>query len=163
MSERQGQLLACDPDGTTRWVPNTYEAIKDGLHGAMLDYVRPNRQAGFYVDDEGMLTGLPLNVPVSLMAGMALYGPAVLTAADPDAEGETVAPTETAAKALEAMAEAWRHVVADAARKGQDVRVYPEPGRIPPPQFINFKSEEDFLRYLSGEEVPGEDDARPDR
>jgi hypothetical protein len=153
---REGELLAVDPDGTARLVPNTYEGIKAGLHDATLDFVRPNDQAGFYVDDNGMIEAQPLNVPVSVMAGMALYGSAVLCGPDPDPTGETLPPTEMAVNALTAIAEAWRHVVADAARKGQVIFVYPEPGRIPPARFISLEDEGAFMRYLFGDEVPDE-------
>jgi hypothetical protein len=153
MSKDRGQLLACQPDGRCALVPCTYEGIKEGLNGATLDFVR-GRGAGFYVDDNGMIDELPLNVPASLMMGMVLYGPVVLCAPFPDEEGDTLPPTEEVAQVLAGMADQWSIVVADAARKGQSV-VFPtaNANTIPPPQVIGM-SQEEFDRFLLTGETP---------
>jgi len=64
---------------------------------------------------------------------MALYGPVVLCAADPDGEGETQPPDELSVNAMLGLAEAWQRVVADAARKGQDVMVQANADTVPGP------------------------------
>ena len=142
------ELYACDPDGTFTTVECSYEGIKQGMHGATIDFVQAH-DTGFFVDDEGMLNGGQLNVIASMMTGLALYGPVVLCAGEPDRNGDTVPPPEGAARAMEAMAEAWRHVVADARRKGQEPFVAASADTLPMPTIIALPDD-----WLPGDPLP---------
>lgn len=142
-------LLAVRPDGTTTWIENNYEAIKAALDGATLDAISLtmlDEEADYFVDDNGMVNGLPLNVCASMLAGVALYGPVVLTGY-PDANGDTTPPPQRTAKALENMAAVWRSVVEDATSKNQDVLPRADPDAVPPPTFIPMTDEE-FDKWL---------------
>jgi len=148
---RTGDLLAVQPDGTASTVPNTYEGIKAGLKGATLTLMRISRTAAYYLDDEGLLNASVFNAPASMLAGRAVFGPVVLVHADVTDEGETLAPIVADMNLLSSFADAWRHVLANAAATGQDLTVRSNGENIPPPQIMEFSSQEDFLRFLGGE------------
>lgn len=143
------ELLAVRPDGTWEMVECSYEGIKHGLNQATIDFLGAGT-AGAYIDDEGMLTGQPLNVPVSLFFGGALYGPVVLSAGQPDDEGNTQPAHPRAVTVLRDLAEQWQRVLADAARKGQRIEVFPDADTIPPPTIVAIESDEDIRRWLEG-------------
>ena len=147
-----GELYAIDTDGSVIPVANSYEGIKAGCGGATIDFLQANQHVGFYIDDEGMLNGQRLNVVVSLMAGRALYGPAVLTAADTDEDGNTLPPDEMSVRFAQILGVHWRQVVDDAAEKGQDPYVTANAETIPPPQIIGFGDADAFMRHLFGED-----------
>jgi hypothetical protein len=143
-----GVLLAISTDAVTREVPNSYPGIKDGCEGATIDFVRPHAGCGFYIDDNGMLENQPLNVVASVMAGMALYGPVVLTAADPDDEGDTLPPDEMALAYARSLCQRWRAVIADAGRKGQSLVLTADPDAIPPAEIVELS--DDMMRRIFG-------------
>jgi len=142
----EDQLLAVTPDGKYRLVPNTYEGIKEGA-GSPFDFVHSDF-VGMYIDDEGMLKELPLNVPASVFMARALYGPVVLCAAQPDDEGDTLPASKRQVDSLMAIARLWQEVVADAARLGQDVMVHAVEATIPPPTIVQL-DDAAFERYLT--------------
>lgn len=144
------ELLAVRPDGTWELVECSYQGIKRGLNEATLDFVSTG-PVGAYIDDEGMLTGQPLNVPVSLFLGGALYGSVVLCAGTPDASGDTQPASPAHVAMLRNLAEQWQRVIADAARKGQRIEVHPDADAIPPPFIVAIESEDDFRKWLEGE------------
>lgn len=148
------ELLACQPNGSITLVPNTYEGIKRGLNDATLSFLSAG-ETGMYIDDDGMVNGLPLNVPASLMFGIVLYGPIVLCAGQPDSEGETLPASAEAVAVLSGIADQWTHVVEDAARKGQNIEVLADPENIPPPTIIEL-TDEVFARFLETGELPTE-------
>lgn len=149
----KGILIAVQPDGALREVPCNYDGIKDGLNDATMDFVR-GQTVGVYVDDNGLIEGERLNVPVSLMFGRPIYGPAVLAAADPDAFGNTLAPSPDAVGAIKQIALAWRHVVAGARQIGQDVFVTANADTVPPPTVVAMTDDE-FKRWTETGEMPG--------
>lgn len=144
------ELIAVQTDGRWRMVENSYESIKQGLNGATLDFVTAG-PVGLFVDDNGMLEGLALNVAASMFVGGAIYGPVVLCAAEPDRDGDTVAAPPEAVEVFKGVAEQWLRVVRDAARKGQWIVVYADPDTIPPAVITSFDSAEAFMRWLEGE------------
>ena len=77
-----------------------------------------------------MLNGGALNVPASILTGMALFGPVVLTGGTDD-EGDTMCPSVEVAGALEAAASQWHSVTADAVDKGQNLTVIANPNTLP--------------------------------
>lgn len=148
-SDTSPNYIAVDPDGNFRPVPPTYDGIKDGVHDATFDVVRlPDGEHVLFIDDNGMLDGSALNIPASLLAGIALYGPVVLTG-DADDEGETQLPTLKAANAFMTLARLWQLVRADAERKNQLVDVFANADDLPPPTVVGL-TEDQFDRWLSG-------------
>ena len=104
-------LLAVLPDGTATEIPNTCEAIKLALDGATMDFHQVGNGVGVYLDDNGKNDRLPLNVPVSLFAGEAIYGPCVVANAMPDEEGDTLPPSMQAVQWFKFTCERWNMVV----------------------------------------------------
>lgn len=147
---RAGEVVAVATNGRVRRVPNTYEGIKDGVDQATIDYVGITERCGLYVDDNGMIEGQPLNVPASMFAGAALYGPVVL-AGGADDEGETLPPHPDAIELMESLAAMWRQVTHDAARKGQTTTFPANAATVPGPVFVSLDTEE-FDAYLRGEQ-----------
>lgn len=147
----KGELLAVAIDGTARWVPNTYEGVKDGLDGATLDAVRVSEKASFYINDNGIIERQALNIPASMFAGRAIYGPVVLMHGDPDAWGNEQPPRRDDANLMQAFCRSWQRVCADIKRLNQ-----PEPiirsddTLLPPPQIIDISGDEEFARWLEG-------------
>lgn len=142
--------LAVDPDGSFRDVPASYEGIKSGLNEATLDLVRlPDGQHALFIDDEGMLNGARLNVPASLFAERALYGPVVLVGPT-DEEGDSTPPTAQAHAAFRVLATMWAAAEADATAKGQRVEIVATAETIPPPEIFGL-DEGDFERWCSGD------------
>jgi len=132
------ELLACSVTGRLDVVPNTFEGIKHGLDGATLDFVIVSPTAGFFIDDNGMLNGQPLNIPASMYAGRALWGPIVLANANVDKEGETLPPEKLDVQALTALAGLWASAVATGLDMGQDLRAIApaNAATIPPPTIV---------------------------
>ena len=151
MSETIATLLAVSPDGTLKEVPCTYEGIKAGVGGGIIDLVRPHDEFAMFIDDEGMLNRQELNVPGSLMAGMSLYGSVVLVNGEPDDEGNTLAPDLMIRQILENLARRWRAVEKDMARKGQTMSAPADPDSIPPAVVQSFDTWEEMSEFLFGE------------
>lgn len=146
-------LIAIEPDGNVLIVPCSYEGIKFGLRGATLCFVRATEECGFYIDDEGMLNGQPLNIPVSVLIGRPIWGPAVLCHGEPDEEGDTLPANPGVMAAAQAMADQWVRVVESAARQGQTVvGLAADSATIPPPEVIMFADHDEFMSFLRGEE-----------
>jgi hypothetical protein len=149
-----GELLAVYEDGRTVRVDNTYEAIKEALHQGTIDLcAMPTPDAYLFLDDEGMIKELPMNVPASIMSGQCLFGPVVLVG-PADSEGETLPPPERILTAFENLAGVWRAVAQDALAKGQAIAVRADSNSIPAPQMISM-TEEEFAHFLETGEVPG--------
>lgn len=134
---RPDQLLVIRVDGTTEPVTNGYEGIRDAIDN-LIDFVQVTIDVGFYIDDEGMLRNQPLNIPVSMLSGRALYGPAVLCRGNPDDEGNTMPPSKTVVQYAQKMGLWWNNVVRAAINVGQDPYAYPNAETIPPPQIIGL-------------------------
>jgi hypothetical protein len=145
-------LIAVYPDGRYAEVANTYESIKEALNGATLDLVGLPDGSGLFVDDNGMIEGLTLNVPASIFASMCLFGPVVLCG-PPDEEGETQPPDERVVVGFLSLTTMWRSVCQDALRKNQRILVAADPDTIPPAQIIPL-TEDQFEAYLKGEWQP---------
>ena len=148
----RGQLLVIQVDGTTRMVPCRYEGIRDGVGDTAFDFVR-GVTVGAYIDDEGMLNGSPLNVPLSITFGRPLYGPGVLCAASPDGFGNTLPPPDEAVASMRALGIAWHRVVTEAVTVGQNVMIHANADTIPPPTVVAL-TEEAFSRWLETGEMP---------
>jgi len=145
--------LAVRPDGRWQYVAASYQGIKDGLDGATFDHVTVAEDVGIFCDDEGMMSGIDLNVPAALFIGIVLYGPVVLVGGV-DGNGDTQPPPERAVTMLVALADRWREVVEDGISKGQDVTVRADAATIPPPEVIAMTDEE-FQGFLNGTWRPG--------
>jgi hypothetical protein len=145
-------LIAVYPDGRYAECGNSYEQIKAAMNGATIDLVGLPDGHGFFVDDNGMIEELTMNVPASIFASIALFGPVVLCG-PPDAEGETLPPDERVANGFLALTMMWRKVCMDALRKGQRILVAADSSTIPPAQVISLTDEE-FDAYLRGEWEP---------
>jgi hypothetical protein len=149
---RKGELLAVYQDGTNKLIDNTYEAIKEAMNGAIIDLVGLTEDTAMFVDDNGMIEALTLNVPASLFAGRALYGPVVLCGAADD-EGETMEPPSDAFYAFQVLARMWGRVADDAKAKNQSLDIPANADTLPPPQIIEMTAEM-FDEYLRTGEVP---------
>jgi hypothetical protein len=110
-------LLVVRPDGTHDYIENNYEAIRDAIGGwieftVISDPVPMAPEGiGVYVDEEGILKDRALNVPVSIMAGRPLVGPAVICSAATGPEGETLIPTAPVARWIMNLADRWHAVI----------------------------------------------------
>lgn len=138
MKNSADRLVLVTVDGKYTEVENTYDGIKSALEQRPFDFVRGSEQFGCYLDDEGMLLGLALNVPVSLMLGRAIYGPAVCCNGATDDEGDTLPMEEGVRATLEFQCRAWQNVVATAGAVGQDPYSYANEDTIPPPTIITL-------------------------
>jgi hypothetical protein len=150
---RHGGLLGVNPDGTYFDVINSYNGIKDfiGFH-TPFDFIVVSQTAGFYIDDEGMLNGSSFNVPASMFALRALYGPIVLCAAAPDDEGDTLPPTGRDRTMLSMFAASWQRVTTDATRLGQNLHLAANPDTIPPAT-VTTLSDEMLRRFFGDDET----------
>lgn len=139
-------------DGTHRMIANSYRSIKLSMNGATITGVHLANDHSFFVDDEGMLVALTINVPASIFAGMVLYGPVVLCGPVDD-EGETMPPHPAMVTGLSALANMWSAVIKDAHMKGQEILTTANPDTIPPPQVVALTNEQ-FDAWLRGEFDP---------
>jgi Domain of unknown function (DUF3846) len=145
-----GTLIAVEPDGTWREVPNTYEGIRDGLHDVAFDYVQaghPPQAIGCYLDDEGMLNGAPLNLTVSLIVGRPLYGPVVVTGGV-DAEGNDFPPSARLGTFLAQLGDMVAQLRVGARHVGQSLDWPANPDTIPPTPVFTFDTEEEFEAWM---------------
>ena len=147
-----GQLMVCYQDGATRMIDNEYESIKRAMLGATITMVGLPREHAFFIDDNGMLDKLKINIPASLMWGGVLYGPVVLCG-PPDHEGETQPPHTDVLEALKSVASMWRRVIADALKKGQHILTEADPDVLPPPELIAL-TEDEFNEWMAGRWFP---------
>lgn len=144
------KLMRVDIDGTVTDVDNTYQGIRDGV-GGTITFVRVDARLGVYVDDNGLINGLALNPAASMIAGQALYGPAVLCAGDPDSEGDSVPLAARDRKGMAGVAERWSLVVRTAREfMGQEVTVYADPDTVPPPRIVPLPDD-----WMPGDPIPG--------
>lgn len=142
-------LLCIEVDGTVRDVEDGYESLREAI-GDTITFVFVDTRLGVFVDDNGLITSKALNPAVSMIAGRALYGTAVLCAGNPDEEGNSVPVAAKDRKGMIEIAGRWRMVVASAAEAGQDVRVYADPGTVPPARIVPWNF---------GDPIPGAPDA----
>ncbi len=136
---REGELLAVQPDGTWEFVPNTYEGVKQGMRGATIDFVIAHDDLGFFINDNGMLDGSPLNIAASVFAQRPLYGPVVACAPEPDDEGETLAADEGVINPLRGLARFVENLHKNAALVGQTLDFPANPDTIPPARIVSFE------------------------
>ena len=151
MTTTNTTLVLVNPDGLAVEVENSYRGIKDALDDRPFDFVFGNPRFGVYIDDEGMLLELPLNLPVSMVLGRAVYGPAVCCKGATDAEGDTLPMDDEVREFLLNVCARWGSVVASAQQVGQNPFAYACEDMIPPPTIIGFDSAEEMDAYLNGE------------
>lgn len=133
-------------DGEVTIIPNTYEGIKAALDGATMDFSQISDTLGVYLDDEGVLNRLPLNVPVSLNAGAPVYGPVVLCAAKPDSEGNTLPPTAHDVEWFRRVGERWNRVVVGIMVRGSgDPYARGNPDDLAPPIVLLMDEHGNFI------------------
>jgi len=147
-----GELTVIRPDCWHEPVPNTYEGIKAAMGGATIDLIR-GAEFSLFIDDEAMLNGSVLNVVASLMTGIALFGPVVVCALDPDAEGDSLPASPEVVEAFTSMADQWGRVLNDARRTGQDLTVVANAATVPGPTFIALSGAA-FEEYLTTGRLP---------
>lgn len=124
-------LFKVHPDGTVSAVANTYEGIKAALDGETLDFCRLSPTLGVYLDDNGINHRLPLNIPVSIYAGVPIYGPCVLAAADADSEGNTLPPIDHDVEWMRRVGDRWNQVVVQIMVRGSgDPYTYGSPDNL---------------------------------
>lgn len=141
-----GELLVIHPDATTALIPNQYDAIRTAL-GSYMDLCRGHGPVSAFVDDEGLLKNLRLNVVGSITLGRPVFGPVVLIAPEPDDEGETLPPDPNAVSAFQELASIWRSVLREALALGQDLRVSADVSKYPGPTIISLDHDE-FGKWL---------------
>lgn len=123
-------------------VPNTYEGIKEALHDKYLEFVRVSETASFFIDEEGMLNGSLFNVPASIFAGRPLWGPVVLVAARPDAQGDSLPAKQVDVELLQAFAMSWQRILTVANELGQQIVITSaNPDTVPPPRIVPMPPE----------------------
>lgn len=145
-----GQLLRIAEDATTSRIDNTYQGIRDAI-GNTFDYVYADPRLGAYVDDEGLLQELALNVVASMFVGVALFGPVVVCHGDPDDNGDTLPLDEGSMVAIESAAKMWQNVIDNATGAGQDITVNADSGTIPPFQVIPMPD-----NWMPGDPIAGQ-------
>jgi hypothetical protein len=151
-----GELFRVDVDGDYRYVPNGYDGIKAAIGlDTPFDFIVISPDCGYYIDDEGMLNGSPLNVPASLFAGRPIWGPVVLCATQPDDEGDTLPAPDKKVEWLRGLAARWHQVTVGAFAVGQDINQNKaDETTIPPARVISFATEEEFQAYLERGQIP---------
>lgn len=136
-------LLCIEVDGEVRDVDDGYESLRQAI-GDTITFVFVDARLGVFVNDNGLITGQPLNPAVSMMAGRALYGTAVLCAGNPDEDGNSVPVSAKDRKGMTEIAGRWRMVVATAAEAGQDVNVYANPATVPAARIVALPDDWNF-------------------
>lgn len=145
-------LLLVTPEGDVTEVPNSYDGIKDTLDGRPFDFVYGAPNVGCYIDDEGLLTGLALNVPASIIMIRAVYGPIVLCRGATSDDGDTLPPDDSLRAVMTLTAERWREVVRSAVAVGQVPFAYAEADTVPLPEVISL-TQEQAARFFGGEPI----------
>ena len=139
-------LYLIKPDGQVVPVANTYESIKASLDGATMDFSMFSPTGGLYLDDEGLLKGLPLNVVASFCAGRPMYGPCVLCAAQPDREGNTLPPDKDDVNTAAVIGERWHQVIMHITVSGTgDPYTYGSMDDLMPPLILTGEEADVFL------------------
>jgi hypothetical protein len=78
-----------------------YNYVHDFLDGGLMDAVpRPDRRAWAYVDDEGLLKGLPVNSRLSRLLSRLIVGPGVVFR-PPTGDGDETSVPEDLIRLLE--------------------------------------------------------------
>jgi hypothetical protein len=149
-------LFCVTPDGSYGAVPSGYDGIKDAIgRHTPFDFIYISDDCAYYIDDEGMLNGSPLNVPASFFAGRPIWGPVVLCAAQPDANGDTLPAPQRPTERFAALAQRWHQVVVGGIAVGQDItRNMADETTIPPARIIEFRNDEELQAYLRTGETP---------
>ena len=130
-------LARCDVNGEVKYIANTYESIKAGLDGATMDFSVLSDTLGVYLDDEGVLHRLPLNVTASMYAGTPIYGPVVLAASQPNHEGDTLPPTPKDVEWFKQVGDRWNRVVVGIMVRGSgDPHTYGSPDDLMGPMIF---------------------------
>ena len=142
------ELLVMRPDGTTDLIPNDFDAIKAGLDGSWMEFMKVTDEVGMFIDEEGKLNGDLLNVPASILTGRPVYGPAVLSSGDTDPEGDVLPPSESLVTTAYALGRCWMSVRRNA--EGQNLDFPADPSVIPPPQ-VTVMNDSMFLSLLDGQ------------
>jgi len=138
------QFLAVQPDATYEWVPGTYEGIKAGMRGATIDF-RRHEMLGCFLDDNSLLEGeQALNVVAGVMMRLALFGPVVFVAPEPNVVGDSMPCDPETYAAIINLCHIWQCVIDSAARSGQDLTVLPNFETVPPPKFIALPDDWNF-------------------
>jgi Domain of unknown function (DUF3846) len=139
-------LARCDVNGEVKYIANKYEAIKEALNGGILDFTILSDTLGVYLDDEGVLNRLPLNIVASLHAGTPIYGPVVLCAARPDAEGDSLPPAPRDVEWFKQVGERWNRVVVGIMVRGSgDPHTYGSPDDLAPPIILSYDEDGNVL------------------
>jgi hypothetical protein len=148
---RAGKLIGVRPSGEVEWIVSDFPPISHFINGT-IDLSAFSKDAAYYIDDNGMVEGLRLNVPASVFAGHPYYGPVVLCHREPDREGNRLPPPDDAAMAILAVAQSWREVLKGMERVGQTFDVCANPDTVPSAQIIELTPEK-FDRWLGGEDI----------
>ena len=149
----QHDLIRLDVNGTTRTIPNGYPSVREAI-GGTIDFTTLTDKVGAYVDDEGLVKRLPMNVVGSLLAGRPLYGPLVFGAIDPDRDGDTCSPDEQTMRWAESIGQRWNFVVLHCSQMGTDPYPYGSDDDLPPPMIIEGDDVDAFWRLIHGEGDP---------
>lgn len=144
----EAPALRVTPAGEVTACELGYTNIRDAV-GNLLDFRIVHPDVGYFLDDEGLMNGEPLNVVASMIAGQAFYGNVVMTAADPDDDGDTLPLADHEFKHFVLhMAQRWRAVVTSATRAGQVVEFRPNVATIPPPKIVEIPEGVDIWDFL---------------
>jgi len=136
-------LLCIKEDGSVSDVADGFESLREAI-GDTISFVFVDARLGVFVNDNGLLTGQPLNPAASMISGRALYGVCVLCRGNPDDDGNSLPLLPKDRKGMTGVAGRWKMVVDSAADAGQDVRVYPNPDTIPPARIISLPDDWNF-------------------
>lgn len=146
MTEKM-QALVVRTDGTTEETGLAYEDIRRAI-GNLITWVDMADVAGCYVDDEGILNGLPLNVPVSMATGRPLFGTAVVMGSGTTNDGDNVPIHPDYADFITHLAMRWHSVVEGAARLGMKLEFQADPSNLPPAQIVEIPEGMDIGEFL---------------
>jgi hypothetical protein len=150
MTKPNNQLIVIEPDGTYRLIDNRYVEIRNVL--SPFDFATlPGSGTGAYIGDESLLTGELFNFIASLVVGRPLWGTAILAAAQPDEDGETLPPDKRVLPMVEGYSTMWNMLWQMAAAVGQVPAARANAGTVPPPTMVEIGDFNDFLKHLSGE------------
>jgi hypothetical protein len=141
------RFVRVDPSGECKEVAKgSYEAIVEAI-GTPIDFTVLSPNMGAFVQDEGILNRERLNIPVSLLATRAIYGPVVLTDARPDEEGDSLPPPMDEAMFVVRVATAWNKVVVACLAGGTgDPYTYGNPDTLAGPIILTDEEVDQFFK-----------------
>jgi len=135
MTKTNNKLIVVEPDGTYRLIDNRYEEIRNVL--SPFDFTSlPGSSTGAYIGDESLLTGELFNFIASLIVGRPLWGTAILAAAQPDEEGNTLPPDKRVLPMVEGYSAMWNQLWQMAAQVGQVPAARANADTVPPPTIM---------------------------